>query len=73
MSLEEIIQPYKRSSQLKTYLALKSYYPESALKDWSMDYWFLTIKESEKLGHLTSGQELFLGIFKKELERSLKC
>ena len=59
--LKEIIQPYKRKNLLKAYEALKSYYPESALKNWSMDYWFQTINESSKLGHLTSGQELFLG------------
>ena len=70
--LESIIQPYQRKDLLKAYEALKSYYPESALKDWSMDYWFQTINESSKLGHLTSGQELLLAIYKKELERIIK-
>ena len=72
LSIDEINQPYSDPQKQIAYNKLKSYYPNSAVKTLSMEDWFKQIKESQKLGHLTSGQELFLGIYKLELERQIK-
>jgi len=66
--LEKINQPYNKNQQLKAYNTLKSYYPDSALKYISMNYWFKIINESMRMNHMTSGQNALFEIYKKEIE-----